>query len=296
MDSFELIESYDELCRISDALKWQSQIGVDTESDGFHSYFEKLCLIQVSTSTCDIIIDPLVINDLTPLQEVLENPNIKKILHASSNDILAFQRDYGYRLRNLFDTAFAWSLLGHRRCGLAYVLQKEFQVEHPKKSKYQRCNWAIRPLREDQLEYARLDTHHLIPLRHRLEEHLFREGLQDKAIEGFNQLEGVTFEPKKPDPNAYLKIKGAKELDCKGKHVLKALCRFRDRVARNQNRSPFRIMTNESMLRLARTNPQSIEDLLQITGLPKHFKEHQANGLLAVIQRANNRLSEFSDP
>lgn len=289
MDSVQLIDSSDDLCRIVDELQHHSHLGFDSEFDGFYSYFEKTCLIQVSTSERDIIIDPLAIDDMSPLQKVLETPRIEKILHASSNDLLALQRDYGFRVCNLFDTAVAWQLLGHKRCGLAYVLYKEFQVEHPKKSRYQRCNWAKRPLEPDQVEYARLDTHYLISLRHRFDRQLSLKGLRDKAEEKFRQLEELTFEPRKIDPRAYLKIKGARKLDLKGKQILKALYRFRERLAQRQNRSSFRIMSNQCMLHLAGNNPQTPRDLVRIHGLPGRFKEREADVLLGVIRRANQR-------
>ncbi len=286
VEKVQLVESFDVLCHIVDELQRFSYLGFDTEFDGFYRYFEKTCLIQVSTTERDIIIDPLAIDDLGPLQGVLEAPSIEKIFHACNNDLLALQRDYGFRIRNIFDTAVAWQLLGHKRCGLAHVLQKEFRVEHLKKSRYQRCDWAKRPLKSDQLEYARLDTHYLISLRHRFERQLSLEGLRYTAEERFRELEALTFEPKKPDPRAYLKIKGARDLDSEGKRVLKALYLFRERSAQRQNRSPFRVMSNQCMVHLATNKPHAPQGLANIHGLPRRFKGQQADGLVALIRRA----------
>ena len=292
MDSVQLIESTDALRGIVDELQDHKYLGVDTEFDGFYSYFEKTCLIQVSTPERDIIIDPLAIDDLSPLRQVLETPRTQKIMHASNNDLLALQRDYGFRVHNLFDTAIAWQLLGHKRCGLAHVLQKELDVKHQKKSRYQRCDWAKRPLQPAQIEYARLDTHYLISLRHRFDLQLSLDGLRSKADQKFSDLEKLTFEPKKPDPSAYLKIKGAQELDSRGRRTLKALYRFRERLAQRQDRSPFRVITNQCLLHLARNKPQTHQDLTCVHGLPRRFKGHQADVLLAVIHRANQRWLE----
>ncbi len=286
MEGVQLIESSKALLEAVEVLRDYSYLGIDTESDGFYSYFEKICLIQISIPDRDIIVDLLPIDDLSPLREILETPRIEKILHASNNDLLALQRDYGFRVRNLFDTAVAWQMLGHKRCGLDYILQKELAVEHPMKSKYQRCNWAQRPLTLDKLEYARLDTHHLISLRHRLDNKLSLERLRKKAQKKFQQLEELIFEPKKPDPLAYLKIKNTRFLDSRGKDILRELYRFRDRLARKQDCTPFRIITNQSMLHLASKNPRNLMELRRIPGLPRHFKNQQAGALLGVISRA----------
>lgn len=290
MKSVQMVKSSDVLCSVVDELQHHSHLGIDTESDGFYRYFEKTCLIQISTPERDIIIDPLAIDDMSPLKEVFETPRIEKILHASNNDLLALQRDYGFRVRNLFDTAVAWQLLGHKRCGLAYILRKEFQVEHSKKSKYQRCDWAKRPLEPDQVEYAQLDTHYLISLRHRFDRQLCTRRLREKAEEKFRELEDLTYEPKKPNPHAYMKIKGAREMNSQGRRILKALYLFRDGLAQRQDLSSFRIISNESMLRLATSNPQTPRDLLHIQGIPKRFKGRGAESVLTVIKRANRQV------
>ena len=41
-----------------------SQVAVDTEADSLHSYFDKVCLIQMSVPNEDLIVDPLTGIDL----------------------------------------------------------------------------------------------------------------------------------------------------------------------------------------------------------------------------------------
>lgn len=291
-NELKLIESSDALEKIINKIKSHRYLGVDTESDGFYSYFDKVCLVQISTPEQDIIIDTLAIDNLNPLRELLESPDIEKTFHSSNNDLLSLQRNYGYRVRNVFDTALAWQMLGHKHCGLAYVLDQELQVKLFNKSQFQRCNWAKRPLSSDQLRYARLDTHYLIPLRHRLNRQLSFNGLRDKTQQKFQKLEELTFKPKKPNPQAYLKIRDARELDLLGKFILKTIYHFRERLARRQNFSPFRILTNQSMLHMARNNPHNLQDLLCTPGLSKRFKDHQAGPLLTIIRRANQRYQQ----
>ena len=65
-----MIESTDALVELVEKLKSCRVIGVDTESDSFHHYQEKVCLIQLSDLEQDYIVDPLKIDDMSSLGEV----------------------------------------------------------------------------------------------------------------------------------------------------------------------------------------------------------------------------------
>ena len=56
----------------------QPVVAVDTEADSLHSYFDKVCLIQISAGADDLVIDPLAGVDLKRFGEVLANPAITK--------------------------------------------------------------------------------------------------------------------------------------------------------------------------------------------------------------------------
>ncbi len=72
---------------------------VDTESDHFHAYQAKVCLIQVADGAREALIDPLVLDagELGPLFELLQDSSIIKILHAARNDIRGARPGLWYR-------------------------------------------------------------------------------------------------------------------------------------------------------------------------------------------------------
>ena len=125
---YVLVENEVHLSRIAMELKKQGEIGVDLEANSMFRYQERVCLIQISTVRKDYIIDPLTLKDISPLEKIFADPKIEKILHAASNDIAGFKRDYQFFFRNVFDTALAAKLLGHKKLGLATLLNEYFGV------------------------------------------------------------------------------------------------------------------------------------------------------------------------
>ncbi len=268
---------------ISDA----KHLAVDSESNSYFAYRPRVCLIQISRDHEDFILDPLALEDISPLGRIFADPAIEKVLHAAENDLIGFKKDFRFQIRNVFDTSMACRLLGRSKLGLARILAEEFGVKLDKK--YQRCNWEKRPLSPEQLYYAQLDTHFLIDLRNRLHGELLKKNLWPLAQKEYVRLEQIRLNPpRKWDPDGYLRLKGAQKLPEPSLRVLKELSAYRERLARSANKAPFRVMNNEFMVRVAREMPGDLASLLQVRGLPSRFKGRGAERLLRVIKRARS--------
>lgn len=76
------------------------------------TYYPQLCLIQLATEKRLVCIDPLTINDLSPLWAWLQQPNLLKILHAGSQDLEIFYHLSGQVPTPVFDTQIAAAVLG----------------------------------------------------------------------------------------------------------------------------------------------------------------------------------------
>ena len=286
-----LIENSSEFDHLIEQLTRSQHVAVDTESNSFHAYFERICLIQVSTAEEDYIVDPLALENLSPLGEIFAAPGIEKVFHAASNDILGLKRDYQFHFSNVFDTAIACKLLGCKQLGLAKILEKHFGVLLSKK--WQRCDWAKRPLRVEQLNYARLDTHYLIPLRHLMAADLAEKNQWERAVEAFEKACQQEVQEKIFLPENFIQINGARSLDTTGRNILRALYVFREHEARRRDRAPFRVLSNEILFQLARHRPRSTRDFAGIKGLPRSFRKGRAaNGLLELIRRAERNHEE----
>ena len=99
---YQWIDSQDDFERLRTQLGRESELAVDTEADGFHHYFDKLCLLQFSTTELNVVVDPLAIGSLQALAPVLSDAGITKVLHAAEQDLMYLARDHGLKLNGLF--------------------------------------------------------------------------------------------------------------------------------------------------------------------------------------------------
>jgi ribonuclease D len=259
----------------------ETELAVDTEAASFHRFIDRIYLIQVSSRHDTAIIDPLTVGDAAGFSALLSDPAIEVVFHDADYDLRILDRDYGVRARRMFDTRIAAHLLGEPAVGLAALLEKYLDVHLDKK--YQRADWSRRPLPREMLEYAALDTHHLLPLRDRLRSELVAKGRLTWAEEEFRRLEGVRWTLAPGNGDAALRVKGARTLSRRGLAVLQRLWHWRDSVAAELDRASFRVLSNEALLTLADTAPLSLEALHAVRGLSARLLETRAEAMLAAI-------------
>jgi ribonuclease D len=258
------------------------RIAFDTEAASFHRYTDRVYLIQVSSDQETALVDPLALPDLSPLGALLADERIEVVFHDADYDLRVLDRDYGFRARRVFDTRIAAQLLGEPAIGLAALLEKYLGVTLDKK--LQRADWSTRPLTPAMIAYAAADTMHLPKLRDLLAEKLEAAGRGAWAQEEFAQLEDLRWTAP-PSEEGYLRIKGAKLLPRRSQAVLRAVHQWREQVAQGLDRSAFRVMPNEALLALARSVPQSPEQLHAVRGLPASLAKRYGDQLLAAIER-----------
>ena len=292
LNSVALIENQHDFSKLIATVEKSAHVAIDTESNSFYAYFNRICLIQVSTEQQDYIIDPFSVGNIEAFGKIVSNPDIEKIFHAAPNDIAGLKRDFKFTVHNVFDTSIAAKILGYKQLGLAPILLEHFGISLNKK--WQRYDWGRRPLRDEQIEYARFDTHFLIPLRHKLVAELDEKQLLEVAREAFEKLCLQQITEKHFRPGDFLHIYGAQSLDVVGKRILKALYLFREHEARRRDRAPFRILTNDTLLRLALQRPRSLQDFTKIKGVPRIYTaSHTAVQLLELIRRNEEQEDEM---
>ena len=150
------------------------RLAIDIEADSLYHYYEKVCLIQISTDDDTYIVDPLAVENIREMAPIMCNPAVEKVFHAAGYDVHCLRRDYGFAFVNIFDTHVAAQLLGYEFLGLGAMMETILGVYHSKRR--QRDDWSHRPLVPEQLEYAAMDTHHLLRLRDALETELLQKG------------------------------------------------------------------------------------------------------------------------
>ena len=279
------------LRRMVQDLSQCSQVAVDTESNGLHAYQEQVCLLQFSTGKADYLVDPLALDDLSPLAPIFADPAIEIIFHAAEYDILCLKRDFGFRFARLFDTMAASRILSKKDFGLGSILENEFGIKLDKR--YQRSNWGRRPLPEVMQSYARLDSHYLIELRDRLYHELDEKDLLALADEDFHRLMNIPAAPLEVDPPTCWKVAGKNDLDAQQSAVLQALCDFRDQQARYANLPPFRILPDEVLVELARVHPQTLEALAEVPGVTSKVFDRYGLDLLDALEKGRRARPIF---
>ncbi len=238
-----------------------SRIGIDTEYDSFRYFRDKLCLIQIRTDTTTYLFDPLNALDLSFLRTCFSNPAVPKILHAGDNDIRLLNRDYAFVFHAIFDTQKAASLLGHKHLSLTTVLQEVIGVELTKTKRIQRSQWDIRPLTEEQEQYAVQDIAYLFPLYDQLKRDLEDRGMLHKAEEAFREIATVRWSERIYDPYGYCRINGYRDLKRRQKERIRHLYEWRFKKAKAMNIAVFMVLSDQNLIDLAYAKVNSLADL-----------------------------------
>lgn len=258
-------------------------VALDTESDSLHSYFHKLCLIQLSFSGEHVVLDPLALGreSLRPFADMLADPEVEKVLHGADYDLRVLHRDLGARVVRLRDTQVAAQLLGEGQTGLAALVEREATVVLDKR--HQRADWGKRPLTPELLAYAAADTAYLELLRRRLSERLAALGRLAWWEEECVALEAVSWEPPPPDPLAFERIKGAGRLAGEARDRVAALHTWREQEAASRDVPPFRILHSDALLELASNPPADLEALGAVPGVGRATVRRYGREMMKVL-------------
>jgi ribonuclease D len=144
----------------------------------------------------------------------------------------------------------------------------------------------MRPLPADMLDYAAQDTRHLLGLRDRLHHELEKKGRLHWAREEFGRAEGTRWDTDGAD-QAFLRLKGARDLTRRELARLRELVKWRDGIAAELDRATFRVAGNEVLLDLARIAPTAREALFAIKGFPRGMNDARAAEALQAVARGN---------
>ena len=277
-----LVETPEALADCAAALQRATVIGVDTESDSFHHYREKVCLIQISDLYTDYVVDPLAVPDLSALAPVFANPAITKVFHGADYDVVSLKRDHHFKIHGIFDTMISAQFLGLPHVGLADLVNTWWGVTLDKQ--WQRHDWAHRPLLDEHLDYARGDSHWLPALRDLLSRRLAAVGRLAHVAEECAVIERREWDRPRNQPDDFLRVKGCKQLGDDGLRVLRALYAWRNREAEAQDRPPFKVLPEEIMLELAGRVPRTPDELAGCFRRNAPFVRRYGHEILVAVE------------
>lgn len=283
---FTLIETIDKLRDFTNKASKNKWLALDTEFLREKTYYSKLCLVQIEAGGQRACIDPLKIKDLTPLYDLLKNPDITKVLHAAHQDLEIFKQLMGEVPTPVFDTQLAAAVLGYGdQMGYARLIEHMLGV-HLKKTQT-RTDWSKRPLNEAQLDYAIDDVRYLAKIYPKMREQLINKNRLHWLDRDFKRI---------ANPETYAintrerweKVRGNQTLKRPQLSVLRELAAWREEIAEKSNRPRKWILSDDLLLDLARQQPASKKDLAEIRGLNPERIEKNANQWLSLIKTGQN--------
>jgi ribonuclease D len=270
------------LQRLLEVLRPEPVLALDTESNSFHVYRERVCLLQLSTPAQDFIVDPLAV-DVRPLGPLLCDGRLT-VLHGADYDVRCLKREFGWRLGRIFDTMIAARRLGRAGLGLSALVEARFGVKLAKAN--QRSDWGRRPLSAAQLAYAALDTHYLLPLAAELRAELETRAQLAEAEREFDRIAAAEPRERVFDPEGWRRLRGARELDPPGRRVLRALWLAREARAAEADRPPFKVLAEQAMVELARRRPASRGELERVPGVTPQVLRQLGEAIVAALAEA----------
>jgi len=254
---YTFVQTAEGLASLTETMRAAARVALDMEADGLHHYFEKVCLLQLSFSGANYIVDPLAGLELKEFFEVLAQKEL--IIHAADYDLRMLKKTFGFRPgASVFDTMLAAQVLGYDKIGLAALVEKFFGVVLPKTA--QKADWSRRPLPVNMLNYASDDTKYL-------------EAITDAMTESLRQLGRVSWHqeccarvventgllPDKDETKEAWRVKGSSRLTPNVLVYVRELWKWRDEEARKRDRPAFMIMNNEDLVAFAEWRSKNLK-------------------------------------
>ncbi len=258
-------------------------VALDTEFMRVDTFYPIAGLVQVSEGERAYLIDPLRIGDWTAFAQLLEDPALIKVLHACSEDLEVFQRLTGSLPEPLFDTQLAAGYLDLGfSMGYSRLVQAVLEIELPKGET--RSDWLQRPLSPTQVSYAAEDVVHLAAVYRALQGRL-SEQKQAWVLDDGAELVANLRRDVEPE-SLYRESKLGWKLSRQQLAVLRALYAWRECEARARNQPRNRIIREQSLWPLARSQPDNLVALARIEDMHPRTVRQDGKALLELIANA----------
>lgn len=281
---FDYIDTADALSGLCERLADAPWIAIDTEFLREKTYYPKLCLLQLAVPGTAACIDPLALDDLAPLTDLLFNEHIVKVMHAGRQDMEIIYHLTGRVPAPVFDTQIAAPLLGYPdQVGYGNLVKSVLHVTLDKL--HTRADWSRRPLTPEQVRYAADDVIFLADVYRALHEQLAALGRLDWLDEDFRQLADPAVYENLPEL-AWLRVKGANRLRGASLAVLQALAQWREEQSRERDRPRGWLLRDDAMIDIARHRPATLDALRQIRGLNERLLARSGESLIDLVRDA----------
>lgn len=227
------------------------------------------------------LLDALAV-DVRPVVEALAAHPLA-IAHAARQDLGILAAQFGVAMPNLLDTQVMAAFAGvGDQIGLANLAAELLGVALGKDSQW--TDWARRPLSEAQLAYAIADVRHLhaiyAKLAHRLGHRVAWARAESRAVAGDAvAAASITAE------TAWKNVGGLRGLDARALAAVQQLAAWRYRTALELDRPLGWVLSDKSILDLARQRPGMADGVRGVKGL-SHVARQRAEELARALAAA----------
>lgn len=264
-------------------LRGAKAVAIDTEFMREKTYYARLCLVQLGTDDIAAIVDPLVIEDLSPLCDLLTDPDVVKVFHAGSQDMEIFYRMCGCAAAPVFDTQVAATLAGFpQQVGYGPLVKELLGVALDKGDTY--TDWARRPLSDTQIEYALNDVRYLPEVHRRLVATLEGEGRLSWLDADFAHIEDPATYDVVPE-ECWRRVKRVSSLNRRQLAVAREVTAWREREAQRRDVPKRWILGDESIVEIARRAPITPDEVASIRGVSDKAGKAAQRGVAEAVVR-----------
>lgn len=259
-------------------------VALDTEFVWERTYYPQLGLIQIALSDEDCaLIDPLAIEDLSPLGELLSDRGVVKILHDAPQDLAILYQATGTAAQNVFDTRLAAGFASmSSTLSLSNLIHELLDIDLPKTET--RTNWLQRPLDEKQVDYALDDVRYLRAIRILLLSRIIGPKIKSWLQEELNLLNNPQSYLDNGNGERYRKIRGTGTLSKQSLAILRDLFLWREAEAKKQDKPRGHIVKDTTLLNLAKKKCIEVDDLQCKGELSPKAQKKYGTKILGITQ------------
>ena len=275
----------DQLPRVTEALSKVKEFSVDVEADAMHAFHARLCFVQIGTDQDIFLLDTLQPGvEISSQAQVFADPSVTKFFHAAGGD-LQYLAEAGIRVKGLFDTHRATTLLGWAKVGLADLVMEKLQIKLLKE--HQQSDFSLRPLPPGMRDYIADDVRYLTDIGR-----LVRQACEKAAILEEVELDCARMADeaaRRPDLATEFKPKIPKS-GLSGAQIRLAeviaweLHRKRLEWAQKEDIPFGRMLSNAAVGAIASNPPTEAKDLQRREGVRSAFVREHGEEVLAMLK------------
>ncbi|HVE82933.1 MAG TPA: ribonuclease D [Myxococcales bacterium] len=279
------IASADAAAEAIRSLQGSPELAVDVEADAMHAFRARLCFVQLATDRELFLFDTLAPGvSAQALAGPFADPSCTKFFHAAGGD-LQYLAEAGVRVRGLFDTHRAATLLGWPKVGLADLARERLQVELAKE--HQQSDFSVRPLPAEVRAYIADDVRYLCEIGRQVREECRKADILEEVeldcerlcAEADARPDLSEFRPRLPRGS----MSAAQYV--LGMAIGTALHEMRLKWAEAANVPMGRMLSNAAIAAIAQRAPATLKDLSRLEGVRGAFTREHGEEVLGLVRQ-----------